>query len=194
MKSHNKKLKPVIMFSVILLGVIVFGAVYLSGRAENKKVSSLSLPVTSEVEKESKLSISAEERQRMDLYISVMKAAFEIENGGDSFVAVKLDTLKGLSSEAKEAVIVELRSLSPKVYSSEDVKNDTTKFELDQEGRIGRSIDGTLLWVEVEEYTDKKATLTGVSWFGNLGAVFPKYEATYKNGTWQLTLVSMAIS
>jgi len=50
--------------------------------------------------------------------------------------------LKGLSSEAKEEVIEELRSLSPKVYSFEDVKNYTTKFEFDKESRLGRAIVG----------------------------------------------------
>lgn len=69
-----------------------------------------------------------------------------------------------------------------------------SKFELDDQGRLVRSIDGTFLWIEPEEYNGNKATITGVSWFGNLGAVFPKYEATYKNGKWELELISMAIS
>ena len=136
----------------------------------------------------------AEERQRMDLYISVMKVAFQEENGGNGFVAVKLDTLKGLSDQAKEEVLKELTVLSPNVYSFEDTQNDNTKFELDADGRLKRSIDGTLLWVEVEEYSESKAIITGVSWFGNLGAVFPKYEATFENGTWKLKLISMAVS
>lgn len=87
-----------------------------------------------------------------------------------------------------------LTGLSPNVYSLEDVTNDNTKFELDDKGRKRRTIDGALLWVEVEEYSGSKATITGVSWFGNLGAVFPKYEATYTNGLWQLKLIRMAVS
>lgn len=47
--------------------------------------------------KESTQGISAEEKQRMDLYIAAMKAAFHEENGGNAFVAIKLDTLEGLS-------------------------------------------------------------------------------------------------
>ena len=135
-----------------------------------------------------------EERQRMDLYISVMKGAFQEENGGNGFVAVKLDTLKGLSNQAKEEVLKELTILSPNIYSFEDTRNDKRKFELDADGRLNRSIDGTLLWVEVEEYSASKAVITGVSWFGSLGAVFPKYEATFENGTWKLKLISMAVS
>lgn len=138
--------------------------------------------------------ISAEERQRMDLYIVVMKAAFQVENGGNGFVAVQLDTLEGLSDQAKEEVLNELTSLSPNVYSFENVKNDNTKFELDDDGRLIRSLDGTLLGVEVEKYSKSKATITGVSWFGNLGAVFPKYQATFENGVWQRKLISMSIS
>ena len=51
-----------------------------------------------------------------------------------------------------------------------------------------------VIYVEVEEYDENKSTITGVSWFGNLGAVFPTYEATFVDGQWQLELVSMAIS
>jgi len=144
--------------------------------------------------KESNQEISAEEKQRMDLYIEVMKAAFHEENGGNAFIAIKLDTLEGLSDRAKEEVMKALTGLSPNVYSFEDVTNDNTKFELDDNGRKRRTLDGALLWVEVEEYSGNKATITGVSWFGNLGAVFPKYEATYKNGMWQLKLIRMVVS
>lgn len=41
--------------------------------------------------KESTQEISAEEKQRMDLYIAAMKAAFQEENGGNEFVAIKLE-------------------------------------------------------------------------------------------------------
>lgn len=138
--------------------------------------------------------ISSEERQRIDLYTSVMKSAFQEENGGTEFVAVKLDTLEGLSDQGKEEVLKELSSLSSDVYSFEDIKNDKTKFKLDDNGRLIRTIDGALLWVEIKEYNKNKAKITGVSWFGNLGAVFPEYEATFKNGTWQLKLINMAVS
>jgi beta-lactamase regulating signal transducer with metallopeptidase domain len=144
--------------------------------------------------KENKKEISVEERKRMDLYIQVMKGAFAQENGGKAFVAVNLETLQGLSNVAKEEVLKELTSLSPNIYNLKDVKNDNTKFQLDEGGKLGMTIDGSLLWVEVEEYSESKAIITGVSWFGNLGAVFPKYEATYKNGVWQLKLIGMAIS
>jgi hypothetical protein len=26
-------------------------------------------------------------------------------------------------------------------------------------------------------------------WFGNLGAIFPKYKAIYKNGQWQFEVI-----
>ena len=137
--------------------------------------------------------IKEEEQRRVDLYTEVLRAAFLEENGGNEFIAVKLDTLEGLSDEAKSEVLKNLTNLSPNVYSFEDVKSDSTKFEIDGDNLI-RSKDGSLLWIEIEEYTESKATITGVSWFGNLGAVFPKYEATYKNGIWNLKLISMAIS
>ncbi|PKM89517.1 MAG: hypothetical protein CVU87_05045 [Firmicutes bacterium HGW-Firmicutes-12] len=139
------------------------------------------------------LEIGSEERQRMDLYIEVMKAAFEEENGGHTFIAIKLDTLEELSDLAKEEVMKAFTSISVNVYDFEDIRDDNTKFEKNDKG-LTRTIEGALLWVEVEEYYDRKATITGVSWFGNLGAVFPTYEATYKNGMWQLKLIRMAVS
>lgn len=138
--------------------------------------------------------ISVTERQRIDLYVSVMKAAFNEENGGSEFIAVKLDTLDGLGEKAKAEVLKELTNLSPNVYDFEKVKNDNSKFEPDSNGNLARSINGTLLYIDLEQYSRSKATITGISWFGNLGAVFPSYEATYKNGIWELKLISMAIS
>ena len=137
---------------------------------------------------------SAQERQRMDLYIAVMTAAFQEENGGSGFIAVHLDTLEGLSGPAKTEVLQELTDLSPQVYSFEDVKEDTSKFEFYDDEHHSQTLDGTVLWVEVEEYSETKAIITGISWFGALGAVFPTYEAVYENGSWQLKLIRMAIS
>jgi len=138
--------------------------------------------------------INNEEKQRMDLYIKVMKAAFHEENGGNEFVAVDIDTLEGLSDPARQAILDALTDLSPNVYKFDEIKNDPTKFQLDDQGRLVRSIDGTLLSVNIKEYGEGKAIITGVSWFGNLGAVFPKYEAVYKDGEWHLKLIRMAIS
>jgi len=72
--------------------------------------------------------------------------------------------------------------------------NDDTKFQFDYEGRTVRTLDGSLLWVNVHKYNANRAEITGVSWFGNLGAVFPRYEAIYRNGKWHLTLINMAVS
>lgn len=138
--------------------------------------------------------ISVEERKRMDLYIAVMEGAFREENGGNGFIAVKFDTLKELNDEAKVEVLNRLSNLSPNVYNFDDVKGDRTKFEVDDKGRLVRTLDGSLLWIEVKEYNGNKARITGVSWFGNLGAVFPDYEAVYVNGVWKLKLISMAVS
>lgn len=140
---------------------------------------------------EQKISI---EEKRMELYIAVMEGAFREENGGNAFIAVKLDTLEGLSDEAKLEVLKEFRSLSPNVYNFDDVKDDKDKFEVDEEGRLRQTLDGSLLWVEVEEYNEEKAKISGVSWFGNLGAVFPNYEAVYVNGEWQLKLINIGVS
>lgn len=56
--------------------------------------------ITPDSKEETKLEteeISPEERKRVDLYVTVLKAAFNEENGGNGFIAVKLNTLTELS-------------------------------------------------------------------------------------------------
>lgn len=138
--------------------------------------------------------ISFEERKRIDLYVLTMKAAFKEEHGGDSFIAVKLDTLEGLSDAAKNKVLKDLSDLSSNVYDFEEVKNDNTKFKYDNKGNLQCTIDGTLLSLRLQKYSDNESIIDATSWFGNLGAVFPKYKATYKDDAWHLDLLEMAIS
>ncbi|HPU02022.1 MAG TPA: hypothetical protein PK568_09050 [Bacillota bacterium] len=137
---------------------------------------------------------SEEERKRMDLYLAAMKGAFREENGGRGFIAVKMDTLVGLSEEAKLALLDELKVLSPNVYREEDIINDPTKIRYDEEGRFVGTINGSLLWVHLHEYDGDSAEITGGCTFGNLGAVLPRYEAVYKHGKWQLKIISMGMA
>ena len=86
-----------------------------------------------------------------------------------------------------------LKSLSPNIYNYEDIKTDETKFEFD-DGHLACTIDGTLLWIDVEDYNINSAKITGVSWFGNLGAVFIEYKSTFRFGKWHLKMIGYAIS
>ncbi|QZY56493.1 hypothetical protein [Crassaminicella profunda] len=138
--------------------------------------------------------ISSEERKRIDLYVSAMKAAFKEENGGNGFISVELDTLESLSDEAKNEVLKDLSVLSSNVYDFKEVKNDSAKFKYDDNGNLQCTIDGTLLSIRFQEYSDNESIIEATSWFGNLGAVFPKYKATYKDDGWQLEILEMAIS
>ena len=56
------------------------------------------------------------------------------------------------------------------------------------------TIDGAVLSIELQEYQPNKAKITGASWFGVLGAVFPEYSATYIDGQWVFKLIAMGIS
>jgi uncharacterized protein YxeA len=135
-----------------------------------------------------------EAAKRVNLYVAVMKAAFQVENGGNGFIAVKEETLEGLKDEkSKQDVLEALKSLSENVYLYEGVKDDKSLFEFDKNGRETRTLNGTLLSIKVEEFNNDEAVIEATSWFGNLGAVFPKYKAIYKNGQWQLEVISMAI-
>lgn len=133
------------------------------------------------------------EQQRIDLYAEVMESVFQAENGGDEFIAIKLDSLEGLSLEGKDIVLERFKDLSPNVYDFEDIKDDQSKFKFDGENLLG-TIDGSLLWIELGEYKDNSAKIMGTSWFGNLGSVSIEYDAVLENGKWDLTEVSTMIS
>lgn len=136
-----------------------------------------------------------EAEKRVSLYVAVMKAAFHTENGGNGFIAVKEETLEGLKEEkSKQDVLDGLKSLSQNVYWYERVKNDKSLFEFDKSGRITRTINGTLLSIKVDEFNNDEAMVEVTSWFGSLGAIFPKYKAVYENGQWKLEIKGMYIS
>lgn len=136
-----------------------------------------------------------EESKRISLCISAIKAAFHIENGGDGFIAVKGETLKGfINDKSKQDVLEGLKDLSEKSYWYEDVKEDKTLFRINKDGSRMATINGTVLSVQVKEYKENEAVIAATSWFGNLGAVFPEYKALYKDGVWKLKLIKMAIS
>ncbi len=138
--------------------------------------------------------ISSEKMRRVELYATVLIAAFNVENGGNEFIAVKMDTLENISPAGKQEVLKKLSVISENVYAFEDVKDDSTKFVKDEQLGLSHSINGTLLSLSVRSYSKTKAKIEATSWFGNLGAVFPEYKATYKNNQWELELLSMAIS
>ena len=193
--------KKIVFYGLLLcvwvLLVLVGCSLNLKSTAENKeKVVNENLRISAEEEKKfnENLGISAEEKKRVDLYLTAMRAAYQEENGGDDFIAVKLDTLAGLSDEGKKLILEGLKDLSPCVYNFEEVKGDPGKFQYDEQGRKIRTIDGSLLYIDLKEYKGNKAVITAVSWFGNLGAVLPEYEAIFIDGHWQLNLLKMAIS
>ena len=138
--------------------------------------------------------ITAEEIKRVDLYVTAMRSAFQEESGGNDFIAVKLETLEGLSDRAKQEVLNGLKDLSANVYPFEKVKEDRSRFEVDEQGRLSRAVNGALLSVRLQEFSGNHAIIEATSWFGNLGAVFPEYKATYKNGEWHLELTRIAVS
>lgn len=161
--------------SILILVLLVSVVTIISG-CDSKELSSKQL-----------------EQQRINLYVEVMKSVFQEENGGNDFIAIKLETLEGLSSEGKDIMLESFKDLTSNVYDFEDVKDDESKFEFDGKDRLG-AIDGSLLWIDIEEYEDKNAKIIGTSWFGNLGSVSIEYDATLKNGKWNLTEVSKSIS
>lgn len=135
-----------------------------------------------------------EEDKRVKLYISVMRDAFKINNGGNRFIAIKKDTLVGLDEKSKIKVLEGFKDLSPNLYWFEDIKDNKSLFTLDDNGLIAGTVKGTFLYINLIEYNDNEAVVEATSWYGNLGAVIPTYKAVYKNGQWKLKNIGTGIS
>jgi hypothetical protein len=128
-----------------------------------------------------------EAAKKVKLYVSAMKLAFQAKNAGNGFIAVKEETLEGFEEEkSKQDILEGLRSLSRNVYWYEGVKQDISLFEFDNNGRMTRTLNGTLLSIKVEEFKGDEAVIEATSCVDNTGAVSRKYKATYKDGQWLL--------
>lgn len=83
-----------------------------------------------------------------------------------------------------------------KKYHS-DIK-DYSIQELKENGLFNEEevrIDGILIYVEsIEKITENNAIMTVAKYRSGLGAIFPKYKLTYKNGNWNIEVLQMAIS
>lgn len=78
-----------------------------------------------------------------------------------------------------------------------DIK-DYSMQELKENGFFNEeqvSINGILIYLEsVEKLTEDSAIITVGKYRSGLGAVFPKYKLTYKNGIWNIKVLQTAIS
>ncbi|MDP4092331.1 MAG: hypothetical protein Q8920_03130 [Bacillota bacterium] len=165
------------------------GWIYKNGTREAYTLSKESVENLNRI-----LLLYKEEAKRTDLYTAVMKAAFRKENGGNGFIAIEKESLKELKEESKEYILEAFNDISYNLYWFEDVKDNNILFKLDKNGDILGTINGTVLSINLKEYKNDEAIITVTSWFGNLGAVFPEYKAVYKDGLWQLELISIAVS
>jgi len=65
-----------------------------------------------------------EEEKRVKLYITAMRDAFKINNGGNRFIAIKKDALVGIDEKSKQKVLEGFKDLSSNLYWFEDIKDN----------------------------------------------------------------------
>lgn len=114
----------------------------------------------------------------------------------DSFIApiergTNVNNYLGLEEDEKKILLEYCKKYHSEIkdYSFEELKENGLFNE--KELRI----DGILIYVEsVEKITENTAIITVGKYRSGLGAVFPKYKLTYKNNTWNIEILSMAIS
>ncbi|MGE5422669.1 MAG: WG repeat-containing protein [Ignavibacteriales bacterium] len=137
--------------------------------------------------------LTVSERRMVELYLSVMKKAYTMSNGGNGFIAVQFGSLEGLSPAGRKVIVKRLKALSPNIYDYERIKNDKTKFVF-QDGQLVCTRNGTVLKVEVHSYTGNTSYICGESWYGVLAAISPEIRATLVDGVWELKVLRAPVS
>lgn len=136
--------------------------------------------------------IAASERKTIDLYVTVMKETFNLGNGGSGFIAVDFKDMNNISPAGRQLIMKQLGDLSPYVYDYAKVKNDPDKFDLSPNSWHAKN--GTVLSISLANGQGDEAEISAGSLFGNLGAYWSTYRATYVNGRWRLKLLNAAVS
>lgn len=131
----------------------------------------------------------SKDEKKVSLYAEALVRAFKQSTGGTGFLAVDLDSLEGLSVEEKEELFKELKqkTMSPNVYNLAEIKNDREKFLLDEQGRITSTINGVVLLLNVNHYTEDSARIKVACWRSPQNIIVITYEGKYLDGKWQLT-------
>ena len=122
----------------------------------------------------------------------------------DKYISLDVESLKApslektkdyrqLTQEERNEILEYCKKYNKEVkkLSMEELKEEG--FNKGDENFI--YLEGTLFTVlEIEKLTENKAVIWFQAFHSGLGAVMPKYELTYKNGEWEITIKEMAIS
>lgn len=189
-----KKLIALLLVIFITLAVPV--VMYLQNTSRDYNIVQTTTEKTAKQESEvfNNIQNTEEEEKRVKLYITAMRDAFKINNGGNRFIAIKKDALVGIDEKSKQKVLEGFKDLSPNLYWFEDIKDNKSFFILDKNGLIAATIEGTFLYIDLKEFKENEAVIEATSWYGNLGAVVPTYKAIYKNGQWELKNIGTGIA
>lgn len=122
-----------------------------------------------------------------NLYIKTIDILFEEDpglNGDIKFIAIQMDTLKGINEADKQKIEVHIKD---KGY---DVKNASFE-DLKKQGEFDEVQlyikNGILIKIdEIEEFTDSRIVFTASKYRSGLGAIGLLFKFEKKNGTWDL--------
>lgn len=134
-----------------LISVILCGVIFISGCTSNNNYHNSAISAASKNTNErQKTVITNEDQRRISLYITAMKEVYHsMKSVPNNFIAVKLETLDGLDSQGKQAVLEGMKDLSPNMYAFENIKNDAGKFRYSNKTLVSTK-GGIILWVDVK--------------------------------------------
>lgn len=115
----------------------------------------------------------------------------EALNNEAKYISLDIDSFTVLNENEKETLLRYCKKYHSDIkdYSMQELKENGLYDEKNMK------IDGILIYIEkVEKITKNSAIMTVGKYRSGLGAIFPKYKLTYKNGNWNIEVLSMAIS
>lgn len=201
-----------ILLAVVIVIIIIFGIFFISNI---KNEEELNLPVINNTENVENNEEKENERKEeeitkyVQMYLMLFDHIMEEDNALNhemEFLAIDMHSLdkeyldpeiKGTTrvfdiNEDDEQVILDYM----KKYHH-DIRNNTFE-ELKEQGEFDEKnlvLDGILIYVSnIEIVSEDNFLISMVKYRSGLGAIFPEYSVKYKDGNWEISVVSMAIS
>lgn len=127
-------------------------------------------------------------KDRARLILRVLRENMDNRRSND-FLAVDFSDIS-LYREEKRQILEGLRNMAPDVYDYALVKNDKDKFIFGENGETIAVQYGLILDVQIEEYSENEAFLSGSAFSSISADCLSSYKATNVQGEWQLKLLS----
>ncbi|MBO5179004.1 MAG: hypothetical protein J6B87_01470 [Clostridia bacterium] len=200
-----------ILLAVASIIIIIFGIFFVSNINDEEE---LNLPVINntenvenneEKEKEEEKKITKYIQMYLNLLDDIMEKDSALNNDAE-FISVDVESLdkeymdpeiKGttrvfdIGKEDEQIILGYMKKYHDNI-KSDNFEELKAQGEFDEKNLV---LDGILIYVSnIEIVSEDNFLISMVKYRSGLGAIFPEYSVKYINGSWEIDVVSMAIS